>query len=131
MAQGTNELVPVGQVFKIFPGQHGFCYIGVNVALDGNPFIPHKELVFRPPQGEDVVLTVSTIEIGRKRANVANPGDSCAVRPSQVLAVVPDVGWSVLAHECNVQTARTRVQELTPRPVPPREVRNLTSHCNK
>ena len=64
MAPKPNaKLVPVGQVFQIFPGKgadkYPFDYIGINVT--DHPFATQHNLTFRPPgtDGSDDVVVKS------------------------------------------------------------------------
>ncbi|MFA6552941.1 MAG: hypothetical protein WCT27_00770 [Patescibacteria group bacterium] len=112
MAQGI--LVPVGQVFEVFPGKFG-PYIGI--AVDQNGFVAHEELVIRNGSAETTVK-VSSIEIKRRRANVSKPGNQCAIKTAHPL---PDgfevaAGTEVLVCETIAKRAIAAQQELTDRP---------------
>ena len=129
MSGRSKELVPVGQVFEIFPGRHGYSYFGITVV--DNPFPAHCELVFRPTGSDgtkDIRLKAATIEIERQRTNLAKPGDSCAICPAEVPEVLPEIGWQVLVLAADADSARYTPQALTARPIVPEEVAKLGQH---
>ena len=131
MTPGSSNLVPVGNVSQIYPGKGGMSYIGIS-ATQG--FAPHHQLTCRPPDSApdaDITFVVSTAEIERQRTNVVLPGNSCTDRPSQKLDALPKPGWGVFARAIDVRNASSREQTLTPRPVPPRELRNPAHHVYK
>ncbi|MFC1687194.1 hypothetical protein ACFL0L_01295 [Patescibacteria group bacterium] len=117
MADDTSELVSVGRVFRVFPGNDDWQYFGLELPDGG--FSRRDELHFRPPDtdgSEDVVFLASTIEIEKKRTNVAHQGDKCAVRPNKMPTVIPAVGWTVHVKPSCVSAAEGVAQTFKSRP---------------
>ncbi|MFZ6035621.1 MAG: hypothetical protein ACOYUK_00585 [Patescibacteria group bacterium] len=112
MANGN--LVPVGHVFRVFPGKYG-PYFGINVGSHG--FVPHEELVLA--NGErHITVKVSTIEINRNRTNVAKPGNSCAIKTAHPLPddFAVDESTLVFVDKHHADAAETAEQVISPRP---------------
>lgn len=116
MPEAAEQLVPVGEVNAIFPG-NPYKYIGIRVTDNG--FLRHHDLVFSDPGNPDsrlVTIEVSTIEINKQRVNATKAGDQCAIKPLACPAVIPEVGWTVSVRKCCADAASQAEQKFNPRP---------------
>ncbi len=110
-----GNLVPVGQVFEVFPGKHG-GYLGIEVKENG--FSPHKKLTFRNPKNstDEISVGVSSIEIKQMRTNVAKPGDTCTIRVKRRPPREIKVGDFVFVSDAVSERAKQIEQQFRPRP---------------
>ena len=125
MAKGTDELVPVGRVFEIFPGRYDGGYIGIEV--DQAAFCSGQKLIFMSPENTVSTVKVSTIEIQKQRTNVATPGDKCAIKPANRPKPDIQVGMAVFTTP-NQATATEHISQVFhSRPVRPQETHRTRS----
>ncbi len=124
MAQG--ELVPVGQIFGLFPGKYD-PYVGIKVDQYG--FSNHDELVLRNG-ADETTIKVSSIEIERRRINVVKPGDQCAIKTAHPLpsAFANCVGMEVLVRKDRAEIAAQTEQTKTARPPRFEQIRQHEGH---
>jgi hypothetical protein len=110
------ELVPVGQVFLVFPAKYDGGYPGIEVT--DNSFCPHSTLIFQDPNDstDQVRVAVSTIEWERKRANVAHPGKQYGVKLAHTPRRDIKIGDLVFVSKSCANKAAQIEQQFTGRP---------------